>query len=70
VVGVRAPEGGPSGVSDSHLERKNTLLSERSTGSSAKQKSADDVAAAIDQVITLLHGGLEAFKAPSTTRRR
>jgi hypothetical protein len=48
----------------------NTLLAERGTGSSAKQNSADDVAAAIDQVITLLRGGLEALKAPSTTRRR
>jgi hypothetical protein len=47
-----------------------TLLSERSTGSSPKQNSADDVAAAIDQVITLLRGVLEALKVPSTTRRR
>jgi hypothetical protein len=47
-----------------------TLLSQRSTDSSPKQNSADDVAAAIDQVITLLRGVLEALKAPSTTRRR
>lgn len=47
-----------------------TLLSERSTDSSPKQKSADDITAAIDPVITCLRGGLEALKAPSTTRRR
>jgi AcrR family transcriptional regulator len=37
---------------------------------SAKPKTADEVAASIDPVITFLRGGLEALKAPSTTRMR
>jgi hypothetical protein len=44
-------------------------LTERS-GSSAKPKSAADVAALIDPVITFLRGGLDALKEPSTTPRR
>jgi hypothetical protein len=44
-------------------------LSERGSDSSAKPKSAADVAAAIDPVITFLRGGLEALKEPRTTRR-
>jgi AcrR family transcriptional regulator len=46
------------------------LLSERRRGSSPKQKSADDIAATIDPLITFLRGGLDALKAPSTTRPR
>jgi AcrR family transcriptional regulator len=45
------------------------VLSERG-GSSPKPKSADDVAARIDPVITFLRGGLDALKAPGTTSRR
>ena len=45
------------------------VLSERGSDSSAKPKSAADVAAAIDPVITFLRGGLEALKEPRTTRR-
>jgi hypothetical protein len=48
--------------------RANTLFSERSTRSSPKQNSADNVAAAIDPVTTFLRGGLEALKAPSTAQ--
>jgi AcrR family transcriptional regulator len=46
------------------------VLSERGEGPSGKPKSADDRAALIDPVITFLRGGLDALKAPSTTRRR
>jgi AcrR family transcriptional regulator len=44
-------------------------LTERS-GSSAKPKSAADMAARIDPVITFLRGGLDAIKEPQKTRRR
>jgi len=46
------------------------VLSERGGGRSAKPKSADDVAAQIDPVITFLRGGLEALKQQGTKRRR
>jgi AcrR family transcriptional regulator len=46
------------------------VLSERGDGSRAKPKSAADLAAAIDPVITFLRGGLDALKAPRPTRRR
>jgi len=46
------------------------VLSERGGGPSAKPKSADDVAAQIDPVITFLRGGLEALKQQGTKRRR
>jgi AcrR family transcriptional regulator len=46
------------------------VLTERGEGSSAKPKSAADVAAHIDPVITFLRGGLDALKEPRTTRRR
>src|SRR5712691_9571435 len=46
------------------------VLTERGGGLSAKPKSAADVAAAIDPVITFLRGGLDALKEPHTTRRR
>jgi AcrR family transcriptional regulator len=46
------------------------VLTERSGGSSAKPKSADDVAAMIDPIITFLRGGLDALKEPSATPRR
>jgi AcrR family transcriptional regulator len=46
-----------------------TVLSERG-GGTKKSKSAADLAAAIDPVITFLRGGLEAVKEPRTTRRR
>jgi AcrR family transcriptional regulator len=46
------------------------VLSERGDGAHAKPKSAADLAAAIDPVITFLRGGLEALKAPRPTRRR
>jgi AcrR family transcriptional regulator len=45
------------------------LLAERG-GGPPKPKSPDEVAALIDPIITFLRGGLEALKAPSTTRRR
>src|SRR6266576_6257016 len=45
------------------------VLTERGSGSRAKAKSAADVAAAIDPVITFLRGGLDALKEPRTTRR-
>ena len=44
-------------------------LTERS-GSSAKPKSAADMAARIDPVITFLRGGLDAIKEPQKTRCR
>ena len=44
-------------------------LTERS-GSAAKPRSAAEIAARIDPVITFLRGGLEAIKEPRTTRRR
>jgi AcrR family transcriptional regulator len=40
------------------------VLSERDSDSGGKLKSADEVAAAIDPVITFLRGGLEALKEP------
>jgi AcrR family transcriptional regulator len=46
------------------------VLSERGGGSRAKPKSAADLAAAIDPVITFLRGGLDALKAPRAPRRR
>jgi AcrR family transcriptional regulator len=46
------------------------VLSERGGDVSKKPKSAADIAAAIDPVITFLRGGLDALKAPRTTRRR
>jgi hypothetical protein len=47
------------------------VLSERGGGDSkTKSKSAADLAAAIDPVITFLRGGLDALKAPRPTRRR
>jgi AcrR family transcriptional regulator len=46
------------------------VLSERGAGPKAKPKSAADVAAAIDPVITFLRGGLDALKEPRTTGRR
>jgi AcrR family transcriptional regulator len=46
------------------------LLYERGAGTSAKPKTAAEVAALIDPVITFLHGGLDALKAPRATRRR
>jgi AcrR family transcriptional regulator len=46
------------------------VLSERGGGTKNKSKSAADLAAAIDPVITFLRGGLEAVKEPRTTRRR
>ena len=46
------------------------LLYERGAGASAKPKTAAEVAALIDPVITFLRGGLDALKQPRTTRRR
>jgi AcrR family transcriptional regulator len=46
------------------------LLYERGAGTSTKPKTAADVAALIDPVITFLRGGLDALKEPRTTRRR
>jgi len=46
------------------------VLSERGGDANKKSKSAADMAAAIDPVITFLRGGLDALKAPRTTRRR
>ena len=46
------------------------VLSERGGGTKNKSKSAADLAAAIDTVITFLRGGLDALKAPRPTRRR
>jgi AcrR family transcriptional regulator len=46
------------------------LLYERGAGTSAKPKTAAEVAALIDPVIAFLHGGLDALKQPRTTRRR
>jgi AcrR family transcriptional regulator len=46
------------------------VLTERGAGPKAKPKSAADVAAAIDPVITFLRGGLDALKEPRTTGRR
>jgi len=41
------------------------LLAEREGGSRKKSKTAADVAAAIDPIITFLRGGLDALKEPS-----
>ncbi len=46
------------------------VLSEQGGDTKRKSKSAADIAAAIDPVITFLRGGLDALKEPSTTRRR
>jgi AcrR family transcriptional regulator len=46
------------------------VLSERGGDAKKKSKSAADLAAAIDPVITFLRGGLDALKEPPTTRRR
>ena len=46
------------------------VLSEQGGGTKKKSKSAADLAAAIDPVITFLRGGLDALKEPRTTRRR
>jgi AcrR family transcriptional regulator len=46
------------------------LLYERGAGTSTKPKTAADVAALIDPVITFLRGGLDALKEPRKTRRR
>ena len=46
------------------------VLSERGGDVNKKPKSAAELAAAIDPVITFLRGGLDALKAPRTTRRR
>jgi hypothetical protein len=46
------------------------VLSERGSSSMGKPKSADDVAALIDPIITFLRGGLDALEEPRTTRRR
>jgi AcrR family transcriptional regulator len=46
------------------------VLSEQGGGTKKKSKSAADLAAAIDPVITFLRGGLDALKEPQTTRRR
>jgi AcrR family transcriptional regulator len=45
------------------------VLNERDD-SRAKPKSAADIAAQIDPIITFLRGGLEALKEPSAARRR
>jgi hypothetical protein len=46
------------------------VLSEQGGNTKNKAKSAADLAAAIDPVITFLRGGLDALKEPRTTRRR
>jgi AcrR family transcriptional regulator len=46
------------------------VLAERGRASSEKHKSAAEMAALIDPIITFLRGGLEALKEPGTTRRR
>jgi len=46
------------------------VLSEQGGNTNTKAKSAADLAAAIDPVITFLRGGLDALKEPRTTRRR
>ena len=46
------------------------VLSERGEGPSAAPKSAEELAAQIDPVITFLRGGLDALKEPRTARRR
>jgi AcrR family transcriptional regulator len=46
------------------------VLSEQGAGPGAKPKTAADMAAAIDPVITFLRGGLDALKEPRATRRR
>jgi AcrR family transcriptional regulator len=46
------------------------VLAERGRGSSVKTKSAAEIAAMIDPIITFLRGGLDALKEPSATRRR
>jgi AcrR family transcriptional regulator len=46
------------------------VLSEQGGDTKKKPKSAADLAAAIDPVITFLRGGLDALKEPRTTRRR
>jgi len=46
------------------------VLSERDGDTKKKSRSAADLAAAIDPVITFLRGGLDALKEPPATRRR
>jgi AcrR family transcriptional regulator len=46
------------------------VLSERDGDTKEKSRSAADLAAAIDPVITFLRGGLDALKDPPATRRR
>jgi AcrR family transcriptional regulator len=46
------------------------VLAERGGASSAKPKSAAEIAAVIDPVITFPRGGLDALKETRTTRRR
>jgi AcrR family transcriptional regulator len=46
------------------------VLTERDKRPRAKPKSAEELAALIDPIITFLRGGLEALKEPPTTRRR
>jgi AcrR family transcriptional regulator len=46
------------------------VLSERRGGVKSKAKSADEVAAVIDPIITFLRGGLDALKEPNAKRRR
>jgi hypothetical protein len=41
------------------------LLAEREPSSAEKPKTAADVAAAIDPIITFLRGGLDALKEPN-----
>jgi AcrR family transcriptional regulator len=46
------------------------VLTERGGGPSAKPKSAADMAALIDPIITFLRGGLDALKEPRSARTR
>jgi AcrR family transcriptional regulator len=46
------------------------VLSEQGGAAGAKPKSTAEMAALIDPVISFLRGGLDALKAPATTRRR
>jgi AcrR family transcriptional regulator len=46
------------------------VLADRDGGAKAKPKSAAELGALIDPIITFLRGGLDALKEPRTTRRR
>jgi len=46
------------------------VLTEQGESAGGKPKSADEVAALIDPVITFLRGGLDALKEPRAARRR